>query len=284
MADQTDKPAVITKGDQLPEQRSYFNMNAWRAMREMANTFIQSQALPAHIRNAAQLMVVFQTGRELGMLPMESVNSLYLVNGRLALQGVAMLRKMHSAGVKIKWESESDSGAKVTLSGLDRSPYTTEFTAEDARKAGLIPAAPGSPWTKYPKNMFRWRALSNAARLFCPDVIQNLYLVEELSDNVVMTVDGQFETAPEQPKKPVSPATPPAQPKPVEPVTDQQKVEKLKLEIKRLADKIQPDLQNTQDYIDFIQSSTGLRPDNNVLENLTEIVNRLMIIAQEKGL
>lgn len=185
----TNTHIVKQENKSVNPQPSYFNLNTWRAMREMANVFFQSKALPAHIQNAAQLMVVMQAGKELGMFPMESITNLYLINGKVTLQGSAMMSKVLRAGVKVQWILETDREASVKFSGLGRPEYTATFTMDEAVKAGLTGK---DVWKKYPKNMLRWRAFTNGARLFCPDIIQGLYMMEEIAANVDMSSDGEF--------------------------------------------------------------------------------------------
>lgn len=200
--------------------KSYFNLQAWKAMEGMAKVFIASGAMPKHIQNGSQLMVIMQTGRELGMMPMESVNSLYIINGRVAMQSQAMLTKVLGSGIKLQWLEETDKKCVVKFSGLGRPDYISTFTIEEATQAGLT--SKGGPWKQYPKIMLRWRALALGARVFCPDVIQGLHTVEELANvDLKMTDSGVFEpvdkTPPNaqnrpsqttQPQKPVNTAPP----------------------------------------------------------------------------
>ncbi|HEX5430151.1 MAG TPA: hypothetical protein VFX17_03705 [Patescibacteria group bacterium] len=188
VSNEPDK-SMVTQPEKPVNTPSYFNINAWRAMKEMANVFFQSRALPSHIQNAAQLMMIMQAGKELGMLPMESITNLYIVNGKVTLQGSGMLTKVLRAGIKVEWVSESETEAVVKLSGLGRPAYVSKFTMAEAQKAGLTGK---DVWRKYPKNMLRWRALTNGARVFCPDVIQGMYMMEEIATNVDMGSDGEF--------------------------------------------------------------------------------------------
>jgi hypothetical protein len=173
--------ALATRPDQ------YFNPQHWNVMKVMAETFIRSQALPAHIQNAAQLVMIMQTGNEMGFKPMQSINNLYIVNGRVAMQSQAMLSKILESGVKLKWLTDTEKEAKVEFSGLGREPYTAAFTIEEATKAGLL-QKPRSPWTTYPKAMLRARAISLGARVFCPDIMNGTYTLEEVAE---VTIDSE---------------------------------------------------------------------------------------------
>ncbi len=53
----------------------------WNTMETIARTMIQAGAIPKGIDTAPKMMVILQAGREAGLSPIESLNSLYLVNG-----------------------------------------------------------------------------------------------------------------------------------------------------------------------------------------------------------
>jgi hypothetical protein len=61
-------------------------------------------------------------------------------------------------------------------------PTTTVFTMPDAERAGLTKNNPN--WQRYPANMLRARAISNAARMGWPDILNGLYSAEEMRDVV----------------------------------------------------------------------------------------------------
>lgn len=159
---------------------SYLNPQHWNVMKVMAETFYKSGALPAHINNAPKLMMILQTGVEIGFKPMQAINSLYIVNGRIAMSAQAMLGKLLQSNVKLDWIKDEPTVAEVKFSGLDRPPYTAKFTIEEAQKAGLVKN--GGPWTTYPAAMLRARAISIGARVFCPDIISGSYTLDEVAE------------------------------------------------------------------------------------------------------
>ena len=53
------------------------------------------------------------------------------------------------------------------------------FNFKDAAKAGLVNK---DVWKNYTRNMLFARAISNACRFFCPEVISGYYTTEELED------------------------------------------------------------------------------------------------------
>lgn len=152
----------------------------WQAMKEMAKEFHLSGALPKHLENAHRVVMVLQAGAEMGIPPMQAVNTLYIVNGKVAMEGRAMLKQIIKGGVKVKWKESTNEKCTVELTREGEEPYEETFTIEDARTANLLGK---DNWKKFPKVMLRWRALSQCSRFYCPDIIESVYLVEELADS-----------------------------------------------------------------------------------------------------
>ena len=172
--DQTQTKQIMIPND------NYFSPAAWNVMVSMANIFIKSSALPKHITNASQLLMILQTGKEMGLKPMQAINGIYILNGKVALYSHVMLSKVLEGGVKLKWLKDTPTEAEVEFSGLDRDPYIAKFTIAEAQKAGLVKV--GGAWTTYPSAMLRARAISSGARVFCPDLISGAYTLEEVAD------------------------------------------------------------------------------------------------------
>ena len=123
-------------------------------------------------------------GREIGIGPMESIHSLYLVNGQVAMTGKLMSGLVHRAGHQIKLKTAKDS---ITAIGYRRDYVTHELTEvgqwtfgkEDAERAGLDAK---DTYQSDPHTMYMWRAVSMLCRIFFPDVISGMagYVPEEL--------------------------------------------------------------------------------------------------------
>ena len=148
-----------------------------------------------YVGKPRDMVTAIWMGREIGLAPMESIMSIYLVNGAAALSGKVMSALIHRAGHIIKVTSEVD-GAEVVCyrwhapSGELVEVGTVSFTAEDAKRAGLTPKSKPT-YGQYPQMMLTWRAVSFAARLYYADVISGLgYVPEEIG------VDVEDETLP----------------------------------------------------------------------------------------
>lgn len=135
------------------------------------------QALPATIKTGAQLMMVMLAGNEAGMSAMQALNSFYIVNGRVTIWGQAVVTQLKRNGFKVIWGACNDQEANVTIVSPDGDEHSEGYTYQEAVNAGLTKK---DTWLKYRKNMLRWKAVGNAVRFFCPEVLSGHYLKEEI--------------------------------------------------------------------------------------------------------
>jgi hypothetical protein len=132
------------------------------------------------VKSQAQACVKILAGKELGLLPFESMGSIYMVNGRLALSSKAMaglIKRSKKYDYVIKKLDETE--CSIDITGQDGVVGNTVFTFKDAAKAGLVNK---DNWKSYPKNMLFARALSNACRFYCPEIIGGYITYEEAED------------------------------------------------------------------------------------------------------
>lgn len=132
------------------------------------------------VKSQAQACVKILAGKELGLSAFESMASIYIVNGKLALTSKAMsglIKKSKTYDYIIK--KLDDSECIIAIMKGEVEIGQSSFTIKDAAKAGLVNK---DVWKSYPKNMLFSRAISNAARFYCPEAISGYYAVEELED------------------------------------------------------------------------------------------------------
>lgn len=162
----------------------------------IGSIFAESKMFP-DIKTQAQAMVKILAGKELNLSPFESMASIYLVNGKLALTSKAMAALIkRSKKYDYKVEKLDDVECVISFSNGETEIGKSSFTSKDAAKAGLINK---DNWKNFPRNMLFARALSNGCRWFCPDVISGYYIAEELEDietiptttTVELTSDGE---------------------------------------------------------------------------------------------
>lgn len=149
----------------------------------LGEVFAESGMFP-DIKTQAQAVVKIMAGKELGLSAFESMASIYIVNGKLALTSKAMA-SLIKRSKKYDYTVDSLSETECSISFYDTSTPDhrplgiSTFTFKDAAKAGLVNK---DVWKNYPKNMLFARTLSNGARFYCPDAICGYYAEEELQD------------------------------------------------------------------------------------------------------
>jgi hypothetical protein len=149
---------------------------------EYGKVFADSGMFP-DVKSAAQGAVKVLAGKELGLSPMQAINSLYFVAGRLGIMAQAMAALIKKSGKYdykiIEHSSEGCSIEFYRVNGEKEKIGMTTFDKKMAAASGIINK---DVWKNYPMNMMFARALANGARWFCPDAISGFYTVEELQD------------------------------------------------------------------------------------------------------
>lgn len=174
-------------------QTTFMNPATWTQIRSMAKVFHESRALPACIQNEAQLVMVMQAGYEMGMTPVECLNSLYIVNGTVNIYGKAITRRLREHGWRIEYknETETECTARVVRG---RESYTETYTykmAEDSHytvsragdyKVGWLPGMNR-------KLKLRYGALSIIIRSYIPDVMGSVNDIKEIVEDVEIVTE-----------------------------------------------------------------------------------------------
>ena len=146
------------------------------------------------VRDEAQAVTKILYGREIGFTPIVSIMGIHIIEGKPALSSnllAALIKRSGKYDYRVlestnqRCEIEFRQGAEVL--------GNSEFTMEDAQKAGVV--REGSGWKKWPKAMLFARALSAGVRYHCPDVTAcPLYVPEELGASV--TEEGEVTELP----------------------------------------------------------------------------------------
>lgn len=134
----------------------------------------------------ASIVVVLQHGMELGLQPMQALQSVANINGTPGIWGDAALALVRASG-KLEFIREDDfavikENQKATCIVKrvgDPELKTVTFSYKDAQDAGIFGNA---VWKTYPYRMCMMRARSFALRDMFPDVLKGMVLAEELQD------------------------------------------------------------------------------------------------------
>lgn len=131
-------------------------------------------------------LLAIQHGSEVGLSPMQSLQSIAVINGRPTIWGDAALALVAASPVcEFVYENvEGDGDQMVALCEAKRRGYpkstVVRFSVADAKKAGLW--GKSGPWTQYPRRMLQLRARGFALRDAFPDVLKGLVTAEEAQD------------------------------------------------------------------------------------------------------
>jgi hypothetical protein len=131
-------------------------------------------------------MLAIQHGSEVGLSPMQSLQSIAVINGRPTIWGDAALALVQSSPVceYVREYTEGDGEQLVAVCEAKRrgypTPTTVRFSVADAKKAGLWGKA--GPWQNYPARMLTLRARGFALRNAFADALRGLITAEEAQD------------------------------------------------------------------------------------------------------
>ena len=134
----------------------------------------------------ASCVLAIQHGAEIGLGPMQAIQSIAVINGRPSIWGDAALALVMASPVceYVKETIEGETDQTVATCIAKRRGYhdavVSRFSMADAKRAGL--AGKQGPWSQYPKRMLQLRARGFALRDAFPDVLKGLVTTEEAQD------------------------------------------------------------------------------------------------------
>jgi len=166
---------ILSKEDQL---------NVW----DFAVKLSKSKMVPYIFQGKPEdVFVTVLYGREYGMSPVVSLNSLCVIQGQVTMKVQTMnaiVRKnCPTAIIDIKQDDKALVVSVEAKRHKDDLPYIVTWDMDRAKKMGL---ASKDNWVKQPLTMLKARALSDALRTVFPDLLNGLYSEEEMKDTDVI--------------------------------------------------------------------------------------------------
>lgn len=174
-------------------------------MRDTADLFIKSGFLPKHLDTPEKAIVTMMVAREIGIPMHYGLSKLYPVDGKVSMQGELMLALVKRSGLygyRFLKATEEECVFELWPRAYPDEKYTASATLKFAKEhgwhlqewwnknAGRAESKEKVPWKKYPAHMLKWRCVSDAIRVVCPEIIAGMYTPEELGANVTVTDDG----------------------------------------------------------------------------------------------
>lgn len=159
-----------------------------------AETLADSPLLPdAYRKQPASVLWALEYGRALGLDVVTTITTIHVIKGKPTQSADLMLGRARSAGHRVRIKPERDRCVVSIVRFDDPDDETViDWTLDDAVTAGLCTLKDGKPWSrsskgepqsweKYPRAMLRSRAIAEAVRTCCPEVLHGaIYTPEEL--------------------------------------------------------------------------------------------------------
>lgn len=151
--------------------------------------------IPEYLRGKPDAVVALALkGRELGLGLMTSLDSLNYIKGKVTMSAqlmVAVAKKRVKGADIVVVESTPDTCTIIARrEGCE--DLTVTKTLAELSSRGLTS---NPTWKKYPENMLRWRAITDACRIQFADVLTGVYTPDEMGADV--DEEGEVVTAAE---------------------------------------------------------------------------------------
>lgn len=180
------QPPPFTTGGKLAPLIPHNIDEAWRLSKYIA----ESGLAPSSMRQPAQIMAAIMAGAEVGLPPLQAVQSIAIINGRPAMWGDGLLAIVLARKVKVEEWMTGTGDERVAYCKVTR-PDTKQvieryFSVEDAKEAKLWGKkgrdGQDTPWITYPRRMLQMRARSWAIRDGAADITRGIMVREEVED------------------------------------------------------------------------------------------------------
>ena len=160
---------------------------------QLAEIASKSGLVPSAYRGKVQdIIIAIQKGAEVGLSPLQSLDSISVINGKAAMWGDALLAvcMAHATFIDIQegWDNKGteQAVAHCKVRRLNRlgevSVYEYRFGVDDAKTARLWNNKSKIPWIQYPMRMLQMRARTFCLRTAFADALKGFGSVEEIRD------------------------------------------------------------------------------------------------------
>lgn len=188
------QPQNATTTQQMPHDvtilsNAYMNPQAWDQMKEMAKMFHQSGAISKCYDNVFKVITALQAGYEMGMKPMESLQSLYIVNGSVNIWGKAVVRRLREHGWSINYTMHAERGGgctAVVTKGIQT--FTDTLYFDQVERSGSTKDHSGTlkfGWREGKNRLLKLRygVIDTIIRTYIPEVLGSVAHIQEIGED-----------------------------------------------------------------------------------------------------
>ena len=176
-AESTGPRALAPRFDFSPQT---FDQAMW-----LAETLAASEMVPKQYRGkVGDCFIAMQWGAELGLKPLQAMQSIAVVNGKPSIYGDAGKAVLLAGGCIIEEDDiaivRANGRARCRITRPGRPPVERTYSTEDAKQAGLL--GKDGPWRTNTQRQMAWRAFWFAARDAAADLLRGIGGAEESAD------------------------------------------------------------------------------------------------------
>lgn len=198
---------IVQQPERAPARRALNSLNrfafepdSWETAIGVAETLCRSGLLPQEVRSPQAAVAIIMFGREFGFTVWQSFRLVTVIKGKPGLNAQGMAAVILASG-KAKFfkctEVTYERATWKTHRIGDDEPQHFTYTMADAQKAKLTNS---EMYSKYPRQMLRWRACTELARQAYSDVVGGILTPDDFGE----VIDADFSESPED-----APALPP---------------------------------------------------------------------------
>lgn len=165
--------------------------DAWR----IATAVCRAGMAPRGLETPDKAVIAILSGAEVGLPPMQALQSIAVIGGRPSLYGDGALAVVRSSGrlesISERYDPATET-ASCTVKRRGEKSLTRTFSRADAETAGLwgkkTSRGEPTPWITYPRRMLQMRARAWAMRDAFADALRGLGIAEEQGDIIEGTL------------------------------------------------------------------------------------------------
>lgn len=165
-------------------QSSHAGLTDWQILRHQAETLVSSGFLPKAVDTWQKATAIIMYGKEIGMGPMEALQSIDVIQGKPTQKPQSMKAMVHKKlpNAIFRLIKSTDEEAIYEAARPNDPPAQFSFTFKDAERMGMTGK---DNYKKQPKVMLSWRCIGHVARTVFPDCLSGVsYTPEELGAEV----------------------------------------------------------------------------------------------------
>ena len=186
-------PATAAKREPVLAGERGIQIRSLADLAQFSKMIYDSGMAPKGFKTPQSVAVAVQKGLEHGLLPLQALQSVYVVNSMPAWTGKAALGLVLSSGLMVPGSYRSwieGTGDKMVAWCESRrvggALVRTSFSVEDAKVAKLWQKrgyqGADTPWITFPKRMLGWKVISHHLNDNYPDVLGGMPIAEDVID------------------------------------------------------------------------------------------------------